>query len=158
MIVETTLELMSRHPFLAGLTTRQLERLSYWGHGAILHGGTTVFEEGARADRFWLIVEGSVRLSTPVPGHAEVTVETLGAQTVLGWSWLFAPYRWHFTATATELTHVLVFDGPGIREACEQDPVLGMELHQRFIGVVFDRLQQTRQRLLEAYAVPEPLA
>lgn len=86
MIVETTLELMAKHPFLAGLTPRQLERLSYWGHGGILHGGTRIFAEGTRADRFWLILEGSVELTTAVPGHPDVTVETLGPQTVLGWS------------------------------------------------------------------------
>ena len=152
MIVETTLELMARHPFLAGLTPRQLERLSYWGHGTILHAGTTLFEEGARADRFWLILEGSVQLTTRVPGHGDVTVETLGAQSVLGWSWLFPPYRWHFRATTTELTHLLVFDGPGIREIRDQDPALGLELHRRFITVIFDRLQQTRQRLIESYS------
>jgi CRP-like cAMP-binding protein len=152
MIVETTLELMTRHPFLSGLTTRQLERLSYWGHGALLHADTALFEEGARADRFWLVLEGSVRLTTEVPGRGEVTVDTLGDQSVLGWSWLFPPYRWHFSATTAALTHVLVFDGPGIREVCEQDPPLGMELYRRFIEVVFDRLQHTRQRLLEAYA------
>jgi CRP/FNR family transcriptional regulator, cyclic AMP receptor protein len=152
MMVETTLELMAKHPFLAGLTARQLERLSYWGHGAMLHGGTTMFEEGTRADRFWLILEGSVELTTPVPGHVDVTVETLGPQSVLGWSWLFPPYRWYFTATTAELSHVLVFDGPGIREVCDQDPELGLELYRRFIRVVVDRLQQTRQRLLEAYA------
>src|SRR6478735_1629736 len=98
MIVETTLELMTRHPFLAGLSARQLERLSYWGHGALLHADTTLFEEGARADRFWLVLEGSVRLTTEVPGRGEMTVDTLGDQSVLGWSWLFAPYRWHFRA------------------------------------------------------------
>jgi CRP/FNR family transcriptional regulator, cyclic AMP receptor protein len=152
MMTETTLELMRRHPFLAGLTTRQLERLSYWGHGAILHGGTKLFEQGSRADRFWLIVEGAVQLTTAVPGRDDVVVDALGPQSVLGWSWLFAPYRWNFTATTTELTHALVFDGPGIREVCDSDPVLGLELHRRFIHVVFERLQQTRQRLLEAYA------
>jgi len=151
MVVETTYDLLAKHPFLAGLTAAQLDRLSYWGHGAILHGGMTIFDEGARADRFWLILEGSVRLDTHVPGHGDVTVETLGPGSVLGWSWLFPPYRWHFAATTTGLTHVVVLDGPGIREVCDQDPVLGLELHRRFMHVLVDRLQQTRQRLLEAY-------
>ena len=47
---------------------------------------------------------------------------------------------------------LLVFDGPGIREVSDQDPALGLELHRRFIHVVVDRLQQTRLRMLEAYA------
>lgn len=149
MVLETTYDLLAKHPFLAGLTQHQLDRLSYWGHGALLHGGTRVFDEGARADRFWLILEGQVRLDTHLP-HGDVTVDRIGPGTVLGWSWLFPPYRWNFAATATELTHVVVMDAPGIRELCDQDPVLGLELHRRFMGVLVDRLQHTRQRLIEA--------
>ena len=32
-------------------------------------------------------------------GHA---VQTIGPGDALGWSWLFAPHRWHFTARAVE--------------------------------------------------------
>jgi CRP/FNR family transcriptional regulator, cyclic AMP receptor protein len=152
MVLETTYDRLAKHPFLAGLTRHQLDRLSYWGHGALLHSDARVFDEGTRADRFWLILEGHVRLDTHLPGHGDVTVDRLGPGTVLGWSWLFPPYRWNFAATATELTHVVVMDGPGIRELCDRDPVLGLELHRRFMRVVVDRLQHTRQRLIEAYA------
>jgi len=150
-MIETTFDLLRPHPFLDGMSDKHVERLARWGHGAILHGGARVFDEGGRADRFWLIIEGRVRLDTHLPGRGDVTVETLGPGSVLGWSWLFEPYRWHFAATADELTHCVVMDGPGVRELCDSDPALGLDLHRRFMRVVVDRLQQTRLRLLDAY-------
>ena len=31
-----------------------------------------------------------------------MTIETLDAGEILGWSWLFPPYRWHFDAPRVE--------------------------------------------------------
>jgi CRP/FNR family cyclic AMP-dependent transcriptional regulator len=78
--------------------------------------------------------------------------DSLGPGTVLGWSWLFPPYRWHLGATAMEPTLTIVFDAAGVRRLCEQEPAIGYELHRRFMAVVVDRLQATRLRLLEALA------
>lgn len=154
-MITTTFDLLKAHPFLAGMTDEHLRRLSAWAHGSILHADTRVFEEGSRADRFWLLTDGHVRLETHLPGRGDVTVETLGPGAVLGWSWLYPPFQWHFTATAVELVHAVVVDGPGVRRMCEEDPVLGFELTRRFMRVVVDRLQQTRLRLLDVDAPPE---
>jgi hypothetical protein len=83
-----------------------------------------------------------------------VVVETLGAGAVLGWSWLFAPYRWHFGAVAVENTLGIELDGPGVRQLCARDPALGYELSTRFMQVMVERLQATRVRLLDLYAIP----
>jgi CRP-like cAMP-binding protein len=69
--------------------------------------------------------------------------------TVVGWSWLFPPYRWNFSAVAAEATLAIQLDGPGIRRLCAEDPAIGYELTRRFMAVVVERLQATRGRLLE---------
>jgi CRP-like cAMP-binding protein len=152
--MDPTYELLSAQPFLSGLTPGQLDRLSYWARKTTFHAGTRLFEEGGRADRFWLLREGHVALGTAVPGRGTVIVETLGPQAVLGWSWLFPPYRWHFSAAAIETTLAVELDGSGLRELCERDHDLGYELMRRFLGVVVDRMQTTRVRLLDLYGAP----
>jgi CRP-like cAMP-binding protein len=147
-----TLDLMAAHPFLAGMSRQQLDRLARWSHRSLIHAGGRLFSEGGRAERFWLIRDGQVALDVHVPGRGEVLVETLGPGTVLGWSWLFPPYRWQFGATALAHTHAIELDGAGVRALCEEDPELGRELYRRFIAVVVDRLQATRVRLLDLYA------
>lgn len=150
-MIVTTYDLLAAHPFLSGLPRDQLTRLSAWGHRSVFHAGARVFAEGGRATRFWLIREGHVRLDTHLPGRGDVVVETLGPGEVLGWSWLFAPYRWHFGATAVEDTLTVEMDGAGVRRLCDEDPALGYQLATRFMAVVVDRLQATRMRLLDLY-------
>ena len=40
-----------------------------------------------------------------------MTIETIEAGEVLGWSWLFPPYRWHFDARALAPVRATAFDG-----------------------------------------------
>jgi CRP/FNR family transcriptional regulator, cyclic AMP receptor protein len=152
--METAFDLLAAQPFLAGLTDHQLDRLSMWSKRSLFHAGTLIFREGSQADRFWLIRQGRVNLGTHVPGRGDVVVETLGPGSVLGWSWLFPPYRWHFTAVAVETTMSVELDAAGIRQLCQRDPSLGYELATRFMQVMLDRLQATRLRLLDLYQVP----
>ncbi|UWZ49619.1 cyclic nucleotide-binding domain-containing protein [Dactylosporangium matsuzakiense] len=150
----TTYDLLVAHPFLDGLPADQVERLSRWARRAPYRAGTRIFEEHSHAQRFWLIREGSVTLQTQVPGRGAVAVETLGPGTVLGWSWLFPPYRWHFSAVTVDPVLSVVLDGVGVRALCRDDPVLGYELTTRFVAVVVDRMQATRTRLLDLHRAP----
>jgi CRP/FNR family cyclic AMP-dependent transcriptional regulator len=121
---------------------------------ATFDGGDLLFHRGAAADRFYVIDRGSVALETYVPGAGPFVIETIGAGDVLGWSWLFPPYRWHFDARAVDFVAATAFDGRRIREACERDAELGYELMQRFARVIVERLQFTRLRLVDVYGKP----
>ncbi len=78
-------------------------------------------------------------------------IETLGPGDVVGWSWLFPPYRWQFDAVALERVAAVALDGACLRAKCDDDTRLGFELTRRFAGVLIDRLQATRLRLLDLY-------
>jgi CRP/FNR family transcriptional regulator, cyclic AMP receptor protein len=151
--METAQDLLVAHPFLAGLPADRMERLSYWSRRQTFRAGARLFEEGGHADRFWLIRDGRVALDLHCPRET-VVVEMLGPGTVLGWSWLFAPYRWHFGATAVADTLAVELDGPAVRDLCAADPALGFELTTRFLAVVVERMQTTRIRLLDLYRNP----
>jgi CRP/FNR family transcriptional regulator, cyclic AMP receptor protein len=89
---------------------------------------------------------------TQVPGRGEITIETLHAGDLLGWSWLVEPYRNAFGARATgEVTRVLALDGVCLRGKCEADPALGYELLKLLASVFAQRLRDTRVRLLDLY-------
>jgi CRP-like cAMP-binding protein len=150
-VTAPTLDLLAAHPFLAGMDRQQLDRLARWGHRSQFHAGGRLFSEGGKAERFWLLRDGQVALDVHVPGRGDVLVETLGPGAVLGWSWLFPPYRWQFGATAVAHTLTIELDAAGVRTLCEEEPELGRELYRRFIAVVVDRLQATRIRLLDLY-------
>lgn len=101
------------------------------------------------ANRFYLIRDGKVSLEAPRREGESTLVQYIGSGDVLGWSWLFPPYYWHFDARAVEPTNAVFFYGTRLREQCEQDHSFGYEMMKRTSEVVITRLQAERKRLLE---------
>jgi CRP-like cAMP-binding protein len=83
-----------------------------------------------------------------------VQLETLGPGEILGWSWLFPPYRWHFDARASEPTRAVALDGTCLRAKCEADHDLGYALVKRFLYQLHQRLERSRLQLLDVYRSP----
>jgi CRP-like cAMP-binding protein len=149
--MQTLEELIAQAPVFAGLEPAQLELIAGCGHNQHADAGTILLREGDRADRFFLIRRGAVALEVHAPGRAPLLIETLCAGDVVGWSWLFAPYRWQMDGRVTESSELISFDGVCLRGKCDTDHELGYQLMQRFAGNVVDRLQATRLQLLDVY-------
>ena len=79
-----------------------------------------------------------------------IPIQVIEAGDVLGWSWLFPPYSWRFDARTLEPVKAIFFYGTRLREHCEADHDLGYELMKRMAAVVIQRLQATREQLLQA--------
>ncbi|UOB15486.1 cyclic nucleotide-binding domain-containing protein [Streptomyces sp. HP-A2021] len=111
-----------------------------------------IFNEGAKADRFWIIHTGTVALDVHVPGRRAAVIETLGAGELLGWSWLVPPHHWHLGAQATSPVRAYEFDAAAVSELCGKDPELKQELLAYVAAVIAGRLRSARVRLLDLYA------
>jgi CRP-like cAMP-binding protein len=151
--METLEPLLAAHPFFADLEPRFLQVVAGCAANARFPAGAFLGREGEPANQFYLLRHGKVALQIHLPERGALTIETMEAGEVLGWSWLFPPYRWHFDAQALELTRALVFDGQCLRAKCETDHDLGYALMQRFAHVMLQRLQATRLQLLDLYGV-----
>ena len=143
------------HPFLGDLPVGWLQRLAVHGRPILRHTDYRLFREDGPADRFWLLRSGVVALDFHVPGRGDVVIERVGADSVVGWSWLLPPYRWTLGATVAEDCQAIEFDAAGVRLLINVDPGLGRELTARFLAVMGGRLQAARHRLVELYAYPD---
>jgi CRP/FNR family transcriptional regulator, cyclic AMP receptor protein len=90
-------------------------------------------------------------LDVQVPGEGPMVIEAIGMGELLGWSWMFPPYRWAFGAVTLSALEAFEFDAPAVRDCCAADPALGHELTQRVARVLAKRLQATRMRLIARY-------
>jgi CRP-like cAMP-binding protein len=150
---------VAAHPFLIGMSEHQLRLLADCAIRTHFEPDQVIFREGETANRFYLIERGKVALeSSATPGGPPAMIDMISDGDLLGWSWLFPPYVWHFTARATEPTTAIFFYGTVLREYCEQDHALGYELFKRMSEVMTRRLQGARTRLLNAYAAHPSLA
>lgn len=147
-----TLEsVLSSHPFFEGLERPYLDLITSCAANVRFAPGEYLLREGDSADQFYLLREGKVALETYAPPRGAITIETIAAGEVLGWSWLFPPYRWHFSARAMEPVRALALDGACLRDKITTDHHLGYELMRRFAYVMMQRLQATRLQLLDVY-------
>ena len=144
-------EVLAEIPFFAGIHPERLELLAGCASNVGFAAGDAIFRAGEPADTFYVIRRGTVAIELHAPARGALTMETLEAGEVIGWSWLFPPYRWHFDARALSAVRATAFDGACLRGKCEDDPALGYDLMKRFAQVFIERLKWTRLRLLDIY-------
>src|SRR5687767_12161426 len=108
-------EAIAAHRIFEGLAPQDLQLL---GEVAMLKefaAGELVFRAGDPANRFYLILDGEVALESPGREGPPVVLQTIKGGDVLGWSWLFPPYQWHFDARALVPTRAIFFYGTWLR-------------------------------------------
>lgn len=147
-MIQVNATALSAHPFLHGMAPDQLGILAEAARHVTFPARHRLFEDGGNATRFWLIQSGHVWLDLNIPGEGPVVIETIGMGELLGWSWLFPPYKWAFGAVAANAVEAFEFDAPTVRELCAADPGLNYEFNQRITRVLAKRLQATRIRLI----------
>lgn len=149
-------ELVATHPLLAGLPDVVLAQVAGCARNVAFRPGALVLAEGEPADTFYLLRRGHVAIEVQSPGRGALVVETLGPGAAIGWSWLIPPYRWQFDVRAADDVGAIALDAACLRGKAEDDPALGYELLRRVSGVLLQRLQATRVRLLDLYGTGVP--
>ena len=147
-----TLEAMlAEHPFFLELDPGHLHLIVHRASEDTFGEQEYIFSEGEKAGKFYAILKGRVVLEAFAAQRGQIPIETLAGGEVLGWSWLFPPHRWQFSARVIEPTQVIVMDGVYLRDKAEEDHDLGYELEKRVAQVIIQRLQATRRQLLDIY-------
>jgi CRP/FNR family cyclic AMP-dependent transcriptional regulator len=151
-MIHTLEKIVREQPFFQGMEDRHIRLITGCAGNVHFDSGDFIFRVGEAADHFYLIRKGQVAVQFAIPSRGSRTVRTVGDGEVVGWSWLFAPYRWHFDARAQQPTLALAFDGKCLRIKCEEDHDLGYAIYTRFTRLVTDSLQATLLQLLDVYA------
>ena len=144
-------EILAGVPFFGGMGAEEIALIAGCGRNVHFDPGETIFRQADPADNFFVVRHGTVAVGNFVPPRGELVIETLEAGELLGWSWLFPPYRSHFDARALTSVRATQFDGACLRDKCAADPAFGYDLMSRFAQVLIERLQWTRVRLLDLY-------
>ncbi len=146
---QTIIRMLANAQCFKQMDPGHLRALAEFAMPSSFEGGEFIFREGDTANRFYLLLDGSVALESQSRERDAIHIQTIGEGDVLGWSWLFAPYIWHFGARAIDPVKVLFFYGSRLREHCEDDHDFGYELIKCMAGVMVSRLQATRRQLFE---------
>jgi len=144
-----TAESLPDHPLFHGLTGRHRHTLAECSMPASFEPGEIIVELGEPANCFYLVISGLIGLES-LGAPSPLRVQTIGPGDILGWSWLFSPYYWHFNAIAEEPTETVFFYGSRLLQECDRNHDFGYELFRRMSQILIDRLQTTREKWIEA--------
>jgi CRP-like cAMP-binding protein len=154
--VKTLAAILTDTPLFGDLTRAQAELIAGCAGNVHFQPGQVIFREGAQADTFYLVRHGRIQLDMYIAGRGSVAIDTVDPGDLVGWSWLFPPYRWHFDATALTSVRATAFDGACLRAKCVADPALGYPLTSRFAQLIIERLQASQHRLIHQDQTPSP--
>jgi CRP-like cAMP-binding protein len=149
--MDTLESAIASHPFWKGAEPAHLAKLAALAQINLYGVGDLIFQERHDADHLYLLHRGHVALEAFLPGTGVTTVSVLGPGEALGWSWLFAPFLWQYSARSVDTTEVIAFRASQLREIADQDPSFGRDLVTRMAQVLLQRMQAERAKLGELH-------
>lgn len=149
--MKTIDKLLKEHPFFSDMQAEYVDLIAGCGRNIVFKPDEWLAREGDMADEFYVIRAGRVAIEAEFPGRGWVTLQTVDAGEIVGWSWVFPPYKWTFDLRARETVHVVALDGKCLRTKCQADKAMGYELMQRFSRIMAERLRAARLQMMDIY-------
>lgn len=160
-----SIELIRRYPFFADLTDEQLYTLADAGMLEAADTGHEFFREGDELNSFFFVMEGKVDIVVGVTDHdakqeivdqilgnfnmKALSVDTVGAGGMFGWSALIPPYTSTAGARAASDCQVISFDCDSLRPVFKSDPDFAYRMTLKAAQVTRERLREMR---MESFA------
>ena len=150
-MTNSILEAVQQHPFSQGLTAEHCATLAALGSRVSYARDELIFAEGDQRHEFFFLVKGRVALEMLAQGKA-LRVHTLEPGDELGWSSVLSGRGKFYQARALEPVETIRFDGYELLEKCRSDNSFGYKIMHRLVGVVSERLQVARMKVLDMYS------
>ena len=146
--IKTLKPILVEHPFFKDLDEKHIDILVGCCSNVRFEPGEMITRSGETADKFYIVRQGRVAIEITPPGRGAIIVETVADGDVLGWSWLFPPYKWNLDSRPLETVRALSLDGKCLRGKMEKDHDLGYALYTRFAKLMLGRIRAMREQLI----------
>jgi len=152
----TLTDTLRDHAFVAGLTGRQLARLSSLAREVSFEENELILVTAQQSKQFYLLLTGTVCVEFRTRAYS-LRIQSLGHGDAFGWSALLEGHDTLFQVRAHEHSTALCLDGADLAEAFREDPTLAAEMFRRALHLVAGRVQATEAKLGELCGVRIPL-
>jgi hypothetical protein len=128
---------------LQGLEEWELQSMAQFFSEETAPAGKSLCEESARADRLYILLQGSVSLTSKKLGQLEIS--TPGK--IVGWSFLVPPYRYTASAVTTSPSRLLVIKSPDFYSLIHKEPRMGMKVMKNLAQAMAGRFKRPEDSL-----------
>jgi CRP-like cAMP-binding protein len=122
---------------LEGLAEEELQSIAQYFEEENVKAGVTLCEEGASAERLYVLEQGKVSISFKKGGQYDIDIP---GKTV-GWSFLVPPFLYTASAVAKTPSRVLVIKSPDFYYVIHKEPKMGMKVVNNLAQVIASRLK-----------------
>ena len=146
-----SVELLRRYPLFAGQDEEMLEKIAKLASEKDVEENAVLFFEGEKASTLYLVIEGGITLTMNVGEIGEYREESLTPLRdgeVIGWSAFIEPHVYSMGAVAADHTHLIAFDGEGLRQLMDDHPQFGYYFMKKLAVVIGQRLVSKCTQLL----------
>jgi CRP-like cAMP-binding protein len=154
--MQTILDQILEHPFFETFPPQLFEDVAICAETMVFDTDELIYRQGDEADAFYLIQNGRIALELPAGHQGILIIQTIGEGEMLGWSWIFPPYRRQFDARSLRSSRAIVLQAECLRRQCQSNHHLGHELYRRFSQAALTSLQAARFQLLDLYGHQRP--
>jgi len=144
---KSTLEILAQIDMFSGLPPAHLQRVVDIGVEEQYKLGATIFSEGDAGDKFYLIVEGAVRISRFVPGMGEEALAVLRGGAYFGEMSLIDDAPRSATAVCHERCRLFVVNRKDLEDLLFVDRDLAYELLWNWVRTLSRRLRATNDKM-----------
>ncbi|MEO6773884.1 MAG: cyclic nucleotide-binding domain-containing protein [Kofleriaceae bacterium] len=144
---KSTLEILTEIDLFSGLPQGHLRRIVDIGLEEQYRSGATIFSEGEPGDKFYLIVEGAVRISRIVPGMGEEALAVLRPGAYFGEMSLIDDAPRSATAMCHEKCRLFVVNRRDLEDLLFVDRDLAYELLWNWVRTLSRRLRATNDKM-----------
>jgi len=135
---------LKRCTFFQNLEPAERDVLIQSAEEVQLAAGERLFGLGEPMPRFYLILSGEVALTFSMKlrdEEKEITLETKGEGSLIGWSALVRPHRSTLGAKATEPTRLLAFERETLNKTFEDHPRIQVVTQVNISEIIAGRLR-----------------
>jgi CRP/FNR family cyclic AMP-dependent transcriptional regulator len=144
---KSTLEILAQIDLFSGLPQGHLRRVVDIGVEEQYRSNAQVFAEGEPGDKFYLIVEGAVRISRIVPGMGEEALAVLRPGAYFGEMSLIDDAPRSATAMCHEKCRLFVVNRRDLEDLLFVDRDLAYELLWNWVRTLSRRLRATNDKM-----------
>jgi CRP/FNR family transcriptional regulator, cyclic AMP receptor protein len=144
---KSTLEILAQIDLFSGLPQGHLRRVVDIGLEELYRSGATIFSEAEPGDKFYLIVDGAVRISRIVPGMGEEALAVLRPGAYFGEMSLIDEAPRSATAICHEKCRLFVVNRRDLEDLLFVDRDLAYELLWNWVRTLSRRLRATNDKM-----------
>ncbi|MBI4537828.1 MAG: Crp/Fnr family transcriptional regulator [candidate division NC10 bacterium] len=140
-------------PFFAHLTEEELACVIALGRVVAYPKDMVLFHEGDVGEAFYIVVDGSIRISKQIPGVGEEAIYFVERGNWFGEMALFDAFPRSATAIAHQAALVLFLDRHSLLALFDSDPIIARKILWAFCRTLSLRLRETNDRITALFTI-----